>query len=94
MSFAHIEKIEEVSDVREANRLIESGHELLQIVPGRTDDAWPTTLFYLGKPKAQILPSNPLRDQFIAAGAFGAPKADTGSSELISEYDPLDPKNR
>lgn len=49
MSFAHIEKIEEVSNVLEANKLIESGHELLQIVQGRTDDAWPTTLFYLGK---------------------------------------------
>ncbi|WP_339436823.1 hypothetical protein [Pseudomonas sp. EL_65y_Pfl1_R32] len=53
MSFAHIGTIEEVSDVLEANRRIESGHELLQIVPGRTDDGWPTTLFYLGKQKAK-----------------------------------------
>ena len=37
----------------EANLLIAAGLELLQVVPGRTDDGWPTTLFYLGKPKPE-----------------------------------------
>lgn len=53
MSFAHIGKIQEVSDVIEANRLIEAGHELLQIVPGKTSDGDPCTLFYLGQPKSE-----------------------------------------
>jgi len=50
MSFAHVKEIVEVSDVIEANRLIEAGHELLQIVPGWTGDNTPCTLFYLSKP--------------------------------------------
>lgn len=50
MSFAHVKEIVEVSDVIEANRLIESGHELLQIVQGWTADNTPCTLFYLSKP--------------------------------------------
>jgi len=49
MSFAHIQEIKEVSDFIEANRLIATGHELLQIVPGWTSDNTPCTLFYLGK---------------------------------------------
>jgi hypothetical protein len=51
MSFAHIGKIEEVSDITAANLFLESGYELLQIVPGKTSDGDPCTLFYLGKPK-------------------------------------------
>ncbi len=50
MSFAHIKEIVEASDVIEANRLLQSGHELLQIVPGWTSDNAPCTLFYLSKP--------------------------------------------
>lgn len=53
MSFTHVKEIVEVSDVIEANRLIEVGHELLQIVPGWTGDNTPCTLFYLSKPAEQ-----------------------------------------
>jgi hypothetical protein len=53
MSFAHVKEIVEVSDVIEANRLIQAGHELLQIVPGWTSDSTPCTLFYLSKPTEQ-----------------------------------------
>jgi hypothetical protein len=53
MSFAHVKEIVEVSDVIEANRLIQAGHELLQIVPGWTSDSTPCTLFYLSKPAEQ-----------------------------------------
>ena len=52
MSFAHVKEIVEVSDVIEANRLIQAGHELLQIVPGWTSDSTPCTLFYLSKTAA------------------------------------------
>ncbi|MDU8358476.1 hypothetical protein [Pseudomonas syringae group sp. J309-1] len=50
MSLAHVKEIVEVSDLIQANQLIESGHELLQIVPGWTGDNTPCTLFYLSKP--------------------------------------------
>ncbi|MGP4956698.1 hypothetical protein [Pseudomonas helleri] len=53
MSFAHIGEIKEVSDVIEANQLIEAGCELLQIVPGWTSDNTPCTLFYFGVPKVK-----------------------------------------
>lgn len=53
MSFAHIGKIEEVSDIVGANLLIEAGYELLQILPGKTSDGEPCTLFYLGQPKSE-----------------------------------------
>jgi len=49
MSFAHIGKIKEVSDLIEANELIKAGAELLAIVPGWTADNTPCTLFYLGQ---------------------------------------------
>lgn len=51
MRFAHIGKIKEVSNVIDANQLIETGAELLAIVPGWTSDNTPCTLFYLGYPK-------------------------------------------
>lgn len=50
MSFTHVKEIVEASNVVEANRLLQSGHELLQIVPGWTSDNTPCTLFYLSKP--------------------------------------------
>lgn len=53
MSFAHIGEIREVSDVNEANQLIETGAELLAIVPGWTIDNTPCTLFYLGQHKPE-----------------------------------------
>lgn len=53
MSFAHVKEIVEVSDVIEANRLIEAGHGLLQIVPSWTSDNTPCTQFYLSKPAEQ-----------------------------------------
>lgn len=53
MSYAHIGEIKEVSDVIEANQLIEAGCELLQIVPGWTSDNTPCTLFYFGAPKVK-----------------------------------------
>lgn len=53
MSFAHIGEIKEVSDVIEANQLIEAGCELLAIVPGWTSDNTPCTLFYFGRPKVK-----------------------------------------
>ena len=73
MSYADIEEITEVSNLGAANRLIEAGQVLLQIVPGRTSDGYPCTLFYLGRPKAAVRPSNPLLDQLRASGAFDAP---------------------
>ncbi|WP_460053141.1 hypothetical protein [Pseudomonas sp. H1_A05] len=60
MSYAHIGEIKEVSDVIEANRLIEAGGELLAIVPGWTSDKTPCTLFYLGQPKVKKQPPSQL----------------------------------
>jgi len=57
MSFAHIGEIKEVSDLMQANRLIEAGAELLAIVPGWTSDNTPCTLFYLGQQKPE--PADP-----------------------------------
>lgn len=54
MSYAHIGNIKEVSDFIQANKLIESGSELLAIVPGWTSDNTPCTLFYLGQPKPKL----------------------------------------
>jgi hypothetical protein len=54
MSFAHVGKIKEVSDVMQANELIEAGAELLAIVPGWTSDNTPCTLFYLGEAKKDV----------------------------------------
>jgi len=54
MSFAHIGEIKEVSGLIEANLLLEAGHELLQILPGKTSDGDPCTLFYLGKAAAKV----------------------------------------
>ncbi|WP_447891392.1 hypothetical protein [Pseudomonas atacamensis] len=51
MSYAHIGEIKEVSDLTQANELIEAGAELLAIVPGWTSDDTPCTLFYLGQRK-------------------------------------------
>lgn len=51
MSYAHIGNIEEVSDIMQANKLIDAGAELLAIVPGWTSDNTPCTLFYLGQAK-------------------------------------------
>lgn len=58
MSFAHVKEIVEVSDLTEANRLIEAGLELLQIVPGWTSDNTPCTLFYLGQPRLGTEPEH------------------------------------
>jgi hypothetical protein len=60
MSFDHVKEIVEVSNVIEANKLLDAGHELLQIVPGWTGDNTPCTLFYLSKPGSsgnQVMPS-------------------------------------
>jgi len=54
MSYAHIGNIEEVSDVMQANKLIDAGAELLAIVPGWTSDNTPCTLFYLGQAKPKL----------------------------------------
>lgn len=60
MSYAHIGEIKEVSDLSEANRLIEAGGELLAIVPGWKSDNEPCTLFYLGQPKVAKQPPSQL----------------------------------
>lgn len=62
MSYAHIGEIKEVYDVIEANRQIEAGCELLQVVPGWTSDNTPCTLFYLGVPKVKKTREQLLRE--------------------------------
>lgn len=61
MSFAHIDEIEEVSNVIEANRLLKAGYELLQIVPAKNSDGDPCTLFYLGR-AAEQQPTPSMKD--------------------------------
>lgn len=69
MSFAHIGEIKEVSNVIEANELIEAGAELLAIVPGWTADNTPCTLFYLGHAKVKSNARMKLSDEALAKAA-------------------------
>lgn len=73
MQMSEVGTVVEARGIDEANKKLADGWTLLAVVPGTIPDATSHVVYVLGKPKAQ--PVNPLMQELIDKGAFGAPKA-------------------
>ncbi|MNC33607.1 hypothetical protein D3C76_1672390 [compost metagenome] len=72
MQMSEAAVLTEVEGIREANERLKAGWRLLAVtVKTSPVNQEQYTYFVLGKPAEQ---SNPLRDEFIARGAFTEPK--------------------
>ena len=75
MAIEDTKQLKTVTTEGQAQELLNEGWMLLGLFD-RKDGNDQYAEYHLGKPKAEVEKSNPLRDQFIAAGAFGAPRKD------------------
>lgn len=76
MQMSDAVEVVQVTGAGNANDKLKEGWTLLAVVPGANTEGKPHVAYVLGKAKAKVEQSNPLRDQFIEAGAFSPPKKD------------------
>jgi hypothetical protein len=75
MAIEDIKELRTVNGVTQAQEMLNNGWSILAVCVMQ-DGSSQYAEYHLGKPKIAAEKSNPLRDQFIAAGAFATPKKD------------------
>ncbi|MQT55391.1 hypothetical protein [Pseudomonas sp. FSL R10-2398] len=75
MAIENVQELRTVNGVDYAQKLLDQGWQILAVCVMQ-DGTSQYAEYHMGRPKTVVDENNPLRQQFIAAGAFGEKKSE------------------